>query len=80
MDFCVVVTAVVIIFFHSSGGLLVWIDQFPNLRAYLIGIISGGTPDCRPPTVPTIISLVYNRQIVNWLLQKGGNAVTQCLA
>ena len=64
----------------DSGGPLVWIDQFPNLRAYLIGIISGGTPDCRPPTVPTIISLIYNRQIINWLMQKGGNSVIQCLA
>ena len=64
----------------DSGGPLVWIDQFPNLRAYLIGIISGGTPDGRPPTVPTIITLIYNQQIMNWLLQKGGNSVIQCLA
>ena len=67
----------------DSGGPLVWRAKFPNLHSYLIGIISKantiGLGDCQPPTVPTVITLVLNRQIINWLLHHGGDTLRQCL-
>ena len=67
----------------SSGGPLVWRAKFPNLHSYLIGIISKanaiGAGDCQPPIVPTVITLVLNQQIINWLWSHAGNELQLCL-
>lgn len=67
----------------DSGGPLVWRAKFPNLHSYLIGIISKanaiGAGDCQPPIVPTVITLVLNQQIINWLWSHAGNELQQCL-
>ena len=68
----------------DSGGPLVWTDQFPNDRAYLIGIMTMGNSklagDCQSPIVPTVITLILNPEIMNWLVFYGDNSLQQCLA